>query len=870
MRSTPKACALVAAALAAWPGELPAASELVSQNDWEVANKSADAAEQYCKNVDAVIDEAEAEAGRQNLLNALGGRNIVLEELRAASSPSDFSSRLAGVLTVDWVVSMAAPIILAFATFACWLCYCWTACCRICHCFERKRPIPLAVKLGFLVGLLIGLGMIMSATVMTSQGYTRCFDGFEIISCSTAEMLTTTLSGSPEPFFIGMLPALTVFTSLTEDLRSDTSQMVRDLSGIMDSTVAIEQSSVLAEEVFNLMRDAMLDEQNLRPKDAADQDLLHDCLICEQLGPVLSEVAVEFSSSIATALRSARQEVAAQLSPERREVLAKQIDSAPAPLAEFKDSVISMLDPIISGGQYNILRSLIETHFYYMVATLCALAFLYFVLSMFSWGLWTFQEHSEVPIAEDCEDTMTKYNRCPHKISCIGWCCSVWCIFPALVIGGIFLAVSIPFAGFCLLLDELNGDLLDDVSLGTGLNISGDNGDIMKGMIDNCIAPVDRSSNANIMDLIFFNNGTHRVYLRDEFETNALKPINAAFEALDKSSGGLGGSKLSDSASVNKLMSLIANNPADAFVIPSPSRFDPADARWSALSGHPSTSDTSRDPPLTAASISTRCDNHTADGVEMPAPLSSNLDGIRQLVAHAEKTFTMAPVAGTPCLSTAVCAAVAPAVLVACNQFNDYMTNLKAPMFTSQVFKCPIFQHEDGTDCDPAGMTGNSTAGYTGDCLLYNVTSGKYYLKRKARTCTVTEFADYVSVFSSRLNMSFARVEDSADSTFESISTGLREAMDKHFISRLLAIMNGLTCGFMHRFFQGAGLDGFCFKGVVGMRDISSALVLLGVAVLWIAVVDYIMWRLQVDNVNREEEFVEGVVSVQTTVSASE
>lgn len=30
---------------------------------------------------------------RENLLNALGGRNIVLEELRAASSPSDFSSR---------------------------------------------------------------------------------------------------------------------------------------------------------------------------------------------------------------------------------------------------------------------------------------------------------------------------------------------------------------------------------------------------------------------------------------------------------------------------------------------------------------------------------------------------------------------------------------------------------------------------------------------------------------------------------------------------------------------------------------------------------------------------------------------------------
>mmetsp|Transcript_105274 Transcript_105274/g.336799 ORF Transcript_105274/g.336799 Transcript_105274/m.336799 type:complete len:335 (+) Transcript_105274:1384-2388(+) len=65
------------------------------------------------------------------------------------------------------------------------------------------------------------------------------------------------------------------------------------------------------------------------------------------------------------------------------------------------------------------------------------------------------------------------------------------------------MVASTPMAAVCDIMDRMDRTLLIDIGPGIGLNLTGDQGEMLGDILDKCLVTQDRTSNANIMDFVF-------------------------------------------------------------------------------------------------------------------------------------------------------------------------------------------------------------------------------------------------------------------------------------------------------------------------------------------------------------------------------
>merc|ERR1719387_956700 len=82
-------------------------------------------------------------------------------------------------------------------------------------------------------------------------------------------------------------------------------------------------------------------------------------------------------------------------------------------------------------------------------------------------------------------------NPYPTSTSCCGccvWCCSCCCSISMFIFGGICVAIAVPFSGLCLVIDDLNSDMLNSYGPALGMNFSSPDFEQTVGFLDTCIS----------------------------------------------------------------------------------------------------------------------------------------------------------------------------------------------------------------------------------------------------------------------------------------------------------------------------------------------------------------------------------------------
>mmetsp|Transcript_53048 Transcript_53048/g.151940 ORF Transcript_53048/g.151940 Transcript_53048/m.151940 type:complete len:133 (-) Transcript_53048:63-461(-) len=123
----------------------------------------------------------------------------------------------------------------------------------------------------------------------------------------------------------------------------------------------------------------------------------------------------------------------------------------------------------------------------------------------------------------------------------------------------------------------------------------------------------------------------------------------------------------------------------------------------------------------------------------------------------------------------------------------------------------------------------------------------------QAKQCSLAEFDAYVKAYDPLLQKVFQRLDSEAGMFASDISADLNDLVDTYLVAPTMKIIDGVTCGFMPKFYRGI-VDGLCFQGVVGFRMIAKSYVVLSVFVLFLALVMHVFWRFAIGNVNADVE----------------
>mmetsp|Transcript_105273 Transcript_105273/g.336786 ORF Transcript_105273/g.336786 Transcript_105273/m.336786 type:complete len:416 (+) Transcript_105273:1384-2631(+) len=402
------------------------------------------------------------------------------------------------------------------------------------------------------------------------------------------------------------------------------------------------------------------------------------------------------------------------------------------------------------------------------------------------------------------------------------------------------MVASTPMAAVCDIMDRMDRALLIDIGPGIGLNLTGDQGEMLGDILDKCLVTQDRTSNANIMDLVFSRkpDGTKET-IRDTMVMTISAPINMAFDSLSKALGNGTMPTMGNNTGILAFRNLLGKNPASAFVLPVADKIN-GDIRFSAMMS---------DTDLRAGvAVSMACADTTPDGIESPGGGSSAIPGINGFVAKlASRGFLLGPSStGRPCLKKVAC--TNPADL-ACLSGNSFI-GLKAQVADSNKYVCPRFLNADKvTTCDLSLMFWNSvTMTWNNDCTFKD-SSGKRTMYTMNTTCTMQEFEDYLKKFDQVMEKVFARIDTEAGKLGAEIDTKLRNLVNTFLITPAMSIIDGVTCGFMPIFYR-AVVDGLCFQGVVGLRMVAKSYVVLSFFMVFLAIAMYTFWSLAVSNYN--------------------
>merc|ERR1712003_128009 len=80
------------------------------------------------------------------------------------------------------------------------------------------------------------------------------------------------------------------------------------------------------------------------------------------------------------------------------------------------------------------------------------------------------------------------YHRSMHRCACVTWCCAFLYAFVAFFIGGLLYAASVPLSSTCLIMDDVNSQVLTDIAPAVGIDLDthSDQFTMVADIIDKC------------------------------------------------------------------------------------------------------------------------------------------------------------------------------------------------------------------------------------------------------------------------------------------------------------------------------------------------------------------------------------------------
>jgi len=402
-------------------------------------------------------------------------------------------------------------------------------------------------------------------------------------------------------------------------------------------------------------------------------------------------------------------------------------------------------------------------------------------------------------------------------------------------------ALSVPLASICLILDDVNSQMLTEIGGVLPVNFTGDSGTQMKDMIDKCFRNPDKSANPFLLDIIFTRNKTtnERITMRTTIVNTTRDAINAQFDGITKQMDSGGGGAINTAPNIVKLKNTLRDTKMDAMMVPAESNDFTTNAY----------KDMKLDPrSVNALELFWASSGACADFL-VPADLGrlsgTTVKGIKAFADSLGPYFGPAAVDVT-CAKKVVCAdAAGTAKGKACIAANKFM-DLKKDLLVANTFKCRSFEKDDGTSCDVMNMVEFplGSGKFTGDCLRADGT-----VKAKEYACTLAEFTLLTSQFNARLDKVFKRMDGAADVSMTKINVDMRNLVDTNIIQKITTVAEGLTCGFLGVAYQ-EFIDATCYAGVWGFTQISTSYVACGVLTLILVIMMYFVWRISIDNFN--------------------
>eukprot|EP00928_Gymnodinium_smaydae_P054033 TRINITY_DN37884_c0_g1_i1.p1 TRINITY_DN37884_c0_g1~~TRINITY_DN37884_c0_g1_i1.p1 ORF type:complete len:878 (+),score=170.69 TRINITY_DN37884_c0_g1_i1:175-2634(+) len=803
-----------------------------------MATKATTKKEKNCKNNPTMdIDDKDRKGLKSDLIDASGG-NIIYKVLKESTSPDDMANVMAEkALNAGFLIPKAGPLVTGFILLGIYsICCCWTACpcCKFCLCCRKKRKIHIVAKLialGLVVGIILGL---LISAMLSMRGFNAALSGFEVTNCAAAKVVDSAFNGQSSPLFVGLIPTLETFQDLRDNLDAS-SAFITSVKTTISKTAAITEAVTVASGTMKLLRDMMADPANKKPMSLTNKDLLHECQLCGHLESALTPAIQALDDGIGTALDGARTEVNKQLSGSQLDSLRDSMTTASEPIIQLKMSMKSAFGPFVTNDSIEGVQGVMSAW-----GVLASVALILFALLLSFCGgsavaFWICLEKKKSE-----EGGEAKYRSHTHRCACITWCGGCHYTIFAFIVGGIMIALAIPLASICLVMEDVNGQMLHDISRPLGLDLSTPSGAMMIDMVEQCFRNPDPSANPELLKLIKIETSPgNETTMYQKIVGDTKDMIDSQFSKItDKMGSGMGSQKLNDDPNIIKLKDMLKNTRMSSMMLPTT---DIATGSNAATYGAMAADNDLK--PYFASSAD--CFDFT-----IPAGLPKAGDSIFGVTSFFNelKNFGVAqwPPRST-CARSVVCSDPLGVTArgAACKSANALM-DLKHDLRSQKIFKCRKFQHANGNTCDVKFMA-KSFGSWTSDCMVNGQVTQKTY------ACGLDEFTALVQDFETRFDKVFKRLDDSVVVVMDDISTGLRSSVNQYIINPITTVADGLTCGFLGAAYQSV-LDGLCYGGVWGFRAMATSYVFCACMTLLLSILMYIVWRLALDNVKAVTE----------------
>jgi len=799
-----------------------ASEAYITAKDTETADEAERAVTKYCTADLAGDDVADPEEAKQNLVDALGGENPILDAMMDSEDNDEFGQKLGDNIS-SALMSSVLPFLLAGVCWTLLGCYCCTAipcykklpCCRPC---KVKQQHGVVCKVLAVVPVAFAFLMTIVGSATASGGSSTMIDGFNNMACESATLLDTTLVGQEGDYaFIGLLPALEIMRDV-EGILEDNSQFMLSLDATLADTKIVSEAVEIATSALDTMSGVLSSTATSvqSTTQTGYTSTYRKCEYCTTLGDLLTSASSGLSSGIGQALANARNEVNDQLTPTKRAELRNTIRQSAQPMLELKKSFINSIGAFVQPDSDPLapVKELLPL----AVSLVFMGAFFVTFCGFCSTGWCVVRERT----------SSGKPSKGPHRIACCAWSLSfIFAIF-CFILGGILSGVSIPLASICLIMDDVDGQMVRDIAPALELNITGESGESIIGLLDNCINPANKSLNANFLDLITIKNetdGTNET-MRALMQTTVSAPINAVFEGITATSSG--GATLADSQAIVDLLAAIQANPIEKVIIVDGTQMGD-DSQYQALS---TSANNDIKGALTATTMA--CADHTLSGNTLPG-MSKFIDAFNNAFSStSDAGATYCPAGSNADLMLRNCGGDA-----VCTAGNHFKTLFKH-MIDANTWRCDVWQDEAGNECDVYDMS--TTTGSL--CIHTDGTMSKY-----EKTCTFDEFKTYYAKNHQRIQKVFQYVDYAVAQKTSAITTNLKDLVYEFMIDPLFSMFDGLSCGFLPGFWQ-ATVDSLCYQGVYGLRRIGQGYTLSAFFIMILGISMYILWRRTIDNVN--------------------
>jgi len=355
------------------------------------------------------------------------------------------------------------------------------------------------------------------------------------------------------------------------------------------------------------------------------------------------------------------------------------------------------------------------------------------------------------------------------------------------------------------------------------LNMTADKGVMMKDVVDKCFRAHSASSDQYLLDIIFKRENGRKVTLREKLQENSQNHIFTNFASIAAHAEDPMAPLAQDSVFMS-LRQVLAQNGMDAMIVAEKSRLESSASYADMLMAKYDLRE--------VVETSVACGDHVVSP-GMGALSDRTIRGIGAFVERLETLGTQA--GGTDCTKTVSCPSASADYTKhkACTAGNRFV-GLKQQLRSASRFRCDLFESPNGGGyCDPKDR----------DC---HRSDGS--LRRKHRTCTLSEFVKYVRDFDQRLERLLAQVDDKVRAEMPNVKTAMSTLMRDHAIDRTDALANGATCNFVATYYQ-EFIDGLCYQTLTGVRTIALSYSFCAGLTVFLVATMYAVWCRSKGNV---------------------